>query len=59
MTFNFGDQPWKFPPIVDGFVGFSKANKKNVIPNTKCGQAHERKIINNAPQALIIEVSSH
>ena len=54
MQFNFGDQPWKHPPIQD-FIGFAQAPKP--IPNTKSGKTQERKIINNAPQALIIEPS--
>ena len=40
-----------------GYVGFAKAPAKNVIPNSKSGQTQERKLVNNAPQALIIEPS--
>ena len=57
MTFNFGDSPFKFPPF-PGYVGFSSADEKNVVSNTKSGQSvEERKIVNNAPQAIIIEPS--
>ena len=56
MQFNFGDQPWKHPPL-EGFIGFAKVPAKNIIPNTKTGKVAERKIVNNAPQALIIEPS--
>lgn len=57
MLFNFGDQPWKFPPP-KGYVGFSSVDPKHVVPNEKKGNSvEERKIINNAPQAIIIEPS--
>ena len=54
MQFNFGDQPWKLKPF-EGYVGISKA--KNPVTNKKSGNTAERKIVNNAPQALIIEVN--
>jgi hypothetical protein len=57
MLFNFGDQPWKFKPVGD-YIGFNEASAKNVVPNSKSGSnVAERKIVNNAPQALIIEVT--
>jgi ATP-dependent RNA helicase DDX1 len=56
MLFNFGDQPWKHQPL-EGYVGFAKAPAKNIIANSKSGQTQERKLVNNAPQALIIEPS--
>ena len=56
MQFNFGDQPWKLKPF-EGYIGISKA--KNPVPNKKSGSTQERKIVNNAPQALIIEVRFH
>jgi len=56
MLFNFGDQPWKHPPL-EGYVGFAQAPAKNIVANCKSGQAQERKLVNNAPQALIIEPS--
>ena len=40
-----------------GYVGFAQAPAKNVIANDKSGQTQERKLVNNAPQALIIEPS--
>ena len=40
-----------------GYVGFAQAPAKNVIANNKSGQTQERKLVNNAPQALIIEPS--
>ena len=57
MLFNFGDQPWKHPPT-SGFLGLSSAPKGDVVQNEKTGSSvEERKIINNAPQAIIIEPS--
>lgn len=57
MLFNFGEQPWKHQPT-SGFVGISSAPKDNVVVNEKKGESvEERKIINNAPQAIIIEPS--
>ena len=57
MLFNFGDQPWKYPPL-EGYVGFAQVPSKHIVPNTKKGSATQtRKIVNNAPQALIIEPS--
>ena len=57
MLFNFGDQPWKYPPL-DGYIGFAQVPSKHMVPNTKKGSATQtRKIVNNAPQALIIEPS--
>jgi len=59
MSFNFGDQPFKHPPM-EGFVAFAKAGEKDIVKNRKQGsggQVHQRKKVNNAPQALIIEPS--
>ena len=57
MLFNFGDQPWKYPPL-EGYIGFAQVPSKNIVPNTKKSSATQtRKIVNNAPQALIIEPS--
>ncbi|XP_023349415.1 ATP-dependent RNA helicase Ddx1 [Eurytemora carolleeae] len=57
MQFNFGDSPFKYPPT-NGFVSFSAAPATTVVPNEKKGtNVEERKIINNAPQAIIIEPS--
>lgn len=57
MQFNFGDQPFKHGPE-PGFVGFSSAKDEDLVPNKKKGPGAvaERKIVKNAPQALIIEV---
>ena len=57
MQFNFGDQPWKNEPE-PGFVGFNVASNKEVVSNSKKGsETQQRKKVNNAPQALIIEPS--
>ena len=57
MQFNFGDQPWKNEPE-PGFVGFVAATEKEIVKNRKKGSdVQQRKIVNNAPQALIIEPS--
>jgi len=57
MLFNFGETPFKFKPF-DGFVAFSAAAKGDIVNNIKTGSGvEERKIINNAPQAIIIEPS--
>ena len=57
MLFNFGDQPWKYPPM-EGYKSFTQTPTKYAVPNTKKGSGTQvRKIVNNAPQALIIEPS--
>jgi len=57
MQFNFGDQPWKNEPE-PGFVGFVASTEKEIVKNRKKGSdVQQRKIVNNAPQALIIEPS--
>ena len=59
MSFNFGDTPFKHPPE-EGFVGFSSATDKDIVKNRKQGSGSDvtqRKKVNNAPQALIIEPS--
>ena len=55
MVLNYGAQPWKFPPR-DGFSSFVSAPEKQVVENRKRGDVEERKIVKNAPQAIIIEV---
>lgn len=55
MSFNFGGKPFKFPPVM-GFIGFDQADGKNLVQNSKSGGTTERKLIANAPQAIIIEV---
>ena len=32
MLFNFGDEPWKHPPL-EGYVGFAQAPAKNIVAN--------------------------
>ena len=36
MSFNFGDQPFKHPPM-EGFVAFAKAGEKDIVKNRKQG----------------------
>ncbi len=56
MSFNFGSQPFKHSPVED-FVGFEQAPEESVVENRKgAGSAPQRKLIANAPQAIIIEV---
>ena len=56
MSFNFGASPWKYKPV-EGFVGFTDVTSKNEVENPKKdNRVEERKIVNNAPQAIIIEV---
>ncbi len=58
MSFNFGHSPFKYKPLL-GFVGFSEAPESVVVPNQKssgAGAAPVRKLVSNAPQAIIIEV---
>jgi len=58
MLFNFGDTPWKFPPKSSEFIGFSAIKAGDAVPNEKKGEdVVERKIVANAPQAIIIEPS--
>jgi len=59
MLFNFGDTPWKFPPQSKDFIGFAAVDPKSTVPNDKTGggAVEEKKIVNNAPQAIIIEPS--
>lgn len=58
MSFNFGASEWRFPPEEPGFVGIVEATEADSVPNPKMGggAAAERKLVANAPQALIIEV---
>ena len=56
MSFNFGEEKFKFPPE-EGFLGLAQAPDKIVVQNEKGGSGVAvRKLVNNAPQALIIEV---
>lgn len=56
MTFNFGAQPFKHAPPA-GFTAVTQAPKNNVKHSEETGEAAvvTRKV-NNAPQAIIIEV---
>jgi len=59
MLFNFGDSAFKHPPV-EGYQGFREAEQGRLVSNPKgSGGAGvtERKKVNNAPQALIIEPS--
>jgi len=57
MMFNFGETPFKFKPK-DGYIGISSTPKENLVNNNKVATGAEpRKIVNNAPQAIIIEPS--
>ena len=58
MQFNFGDSKFKYTPF-EGYRGFTSADAKNITNNTKKGAnvVEQRKLINNAPQAIIIEPS--
>ncbi len=56
MSFNFGAEPFKHAPV-EGFVGFVNASEDSVVENMKSGGgAPKRKLVANAPQAIIIEV---
>ena len=57
MSFNFGDEPFKFPPA-GGYVGFSKAPKDNYVSAQIVGNSPApSRSSPNAPYAIIIEVS--
>ncbi|XP_014220033.1 ATP-dependent RNA helicase Ddx1 [Copidosoma floridanum] len=61
MSFNFGAQPFKYPPPA-GYVAVSAAPKDCIKPNpANSSQAQaaptSKKPVNNAPQAIVIEPS--
>lgn len=59
MSFNFGAQTLKYPPG-GGFSAVSTASKNNVKDSEGLGSGGTvavMKKVNNAPQAIIIEVS--
>jgi len=57
MHFNFGDTKFKYKPY-EGYVGFAAADPSLVVENEKTGGAiEERRKVNNAPQAIILEPS--
>lgn len=58
MSFNFGAQPFKHTPT-KGYIAVCQA-PKNCVKNSEVtagNQAGGQTKINNAPQAIIIEVS--
>lgn len=56
MSFNFGAQPFKHPPSA-GFTAVCQASKNNIKHSDVSGAATAvTKKVNNAPQAIIIEV---
>ncbi|KAG8227851.1 hypothetical protein J437_LFUL006474 [Ladona fulva] len=59
MSFNFGAQPFKHDPP-SGYMAVCQALKENVKSSdvTGVGGSSEKKIVNNAPQAIIIEITS-
>jgi len=59
MAFNFGDAPWKHQPFDKRYIGFSSADSKNIVLNEKKGDGsvEQKKLVPNAPQAIIIEPS--
>ena len=60
MSFNFGAQPFKYPPP-EGYIAVSAAPKDQIKPNpiSSSGQSStaNSKPANNAPQAIVIEPS--
>ena len=58
MAFNFGEEPLKHK-LPQGYVALKSAPSENVVVNgnsSDSGGDNSVKIINNAPQAIIIEV---
>jgi ATP-dependent RNA helicase DDX1 len=58
MAFNFGAEPFKFP-LPQGYVPIKSAPSEKAVVNSNSGDGGGEstvKIINNAPQAIIIEV---
>jgi ATP-dependent RNA helicase DDX1 len=59
MAFNFGAEPFKFP-LPQGYVPIKSAPSEKAVVNSNSGDGGGEstvKIINNAPQAIIIEPS--
>ena len=58
MVFNFGETPFKFPPA-DGFQAICQASAASTAIGQSKPQGQESafKPKNNAPQAVILEVS--
>ena len=61
MSFNFGSSPFKYAPV-EGYVAWVEAPGESVVENSKTssgsGGAPQRKLVANAPQAIIIEVQT-
>lgn len=56
MSFNFGEEKFRHSPV-DDYIGISAAPESVLISNDKSGNSVAvRKVVPNAPQALIIEV---
>ena len=57
MSFNFGAEAFKHQPV-DGYVALADASEGSLVENRKSGgNAPQRKLVANAPQAIIIEVT--
>lgn len=60
ISFNFGAQPFKYPPAND-YIPISSASKEHVkhnpVNSSQSQSLGSNKPINNAPQAIIIEPS--
>ncbi|XP_076029050.1 ATP-dependent RNA helicase Ddx1-like isoform X1 [Oratosquilla oratoria] len=58
MAFNFGAQPFKHPPK-NGYIAVCEATKECIVNSDVKGAGGDQKmkVINNAPQAIIIEPS--
>lgn len=57
MSFNFGATPFKYPPAKD-YIAVCNAPKQNTRNSESAGtSAGPVKLVNNAPQAIIIEPS--
>lgn len=59
MAFNFGEKPFKYN-LPNGYKPISNVSKEKTITNTNGQTSTESlKPANNAPQAIIIEVSQY
>lgn len=61
MAFNFGDKPFKHS-LPNGYQPVISATQVNVVKNSNGiggSKAAATKIVNNAPQAIIIEVCKY
>lgn len=59
MAFNFGDKPFKHS-LPSGYQPVISAPQEKIVKNNNGvggSKAAAAKIVNNAPQAIIIEVS--